>query len=218
MDLLRSTAVCAACLIWPLAATANPITTSYTGLLADPNDVALIEFSVATAGTVNMQSWGYGGGTNGAGAVIVPGGFDSYFSLFAGTGSGATFMASNDDGGCPPGNADPSTTLCLDSSLSLLLGVGAYTLAVTLPSNFSFAENDPGLYSTLGDGFIGLAGDFSDYLGNARTSSWAVDITTGAGGGNIPEPGSLTLVLAALVALGVLENARRRTGFLALAA
>ena len=137
------------------------------------NDTHAYTFAVAATSTVTIQSYGYGGssgapgGMNLAGAVIPAGGFDPYFSLFTGTGPLATFVASNDDGACPP--ATPDGGLCGDSTLSLSLSAGTYTLVVAAFDNMSLAENLGS--GTLSDGFSGL-GNYDPL----RTSNYAIDI------------------------------------------
>src|SRR5450631_4341133 len=101
-------------------------TASYTGSLdpTNPNDVFLVTFVVANPVPVTIQTYGYGGsanapgGTNAAGRVIAAGGFDSYVSAFYGTSTSAAFVASNDDGVCPPAVAAPA---CHDSRLTVVL-------------------------------------------------------------------------------------------------
>ena len=91
-------------LVMPVLASAT--TLSFAGNLdpANANDVFLASFTLSGTSNLQVQSWGYGGtlaapgGTNAAGIVIPAGGFDTYVSLFQGTGSSATFLASNDDG------------------------------------------------------------------------------------------------------------------------
>jgi hypothetical protein len=177
------------------------------------NDTLVQIFFVPAASTVTIQSYGYGGsgnapgGTNLAGAVIPAGGFDPYLSVFTGAGPTATFLASNDDGSCPPGAL--SGALCRDSGLSLSLGPGTYTLVVSAFDNLSLAENLG--TGTLGDGFTGL-GNFDP----ARTNNFAVDIS---GLGVITPPGSAVavpilnrwalLALSLMLALGA-SYARRR--------
>ena len=192
----------------PLAAVAA--TFSFAGVFADPNDVFLQEVTLSEPGSLLVQTFGYGGsgnaagGTNGAGQVIEALGFDPYVSVFAGTGPGATFLASNDDGVCGPGAGAVAEGECFDSTLDLmLLPAGGYTLALTSPFNFSFAENLG--TGTLGDGFIGLASDFG--RNTAQPGLYAVDITTGVAGPPDPEPvpapGTVTLLVVGVTALGL---------------
>lgn len=146
----------------------------------DPNDaqdVFLYPFTLSATTTVTIQSWGYGGtlsapgGKNAQGNVIPTGGFDTYLSVFSGSGPTATFLISNDDGVCPPGTI--AVGLCGDSALTLsALPAGSYTLALSSFENMSFAENLG--TGTLGDGFIAL-GSFG-----GRSNNFAVDISGGA--------------------------------------
>jgi hypothetical protein len=138
------------------------------------NSTATYKFSVSTASTVTIQSYGYGGsggaagGANLAGAVIPAGGFDPYISVFAGAGRSATFLVSNDDGACIPPSIGAS--LCPDSALSLTLPRGTYTLVIEAFENMSLAENMGS--GTLGDGFTGL-GNYDP----SRTNNFAIDIS-----------------------------------------
>ena len=166
--------------LFAIATQASAAFISVTGAL-DPlnaNDGLLISFSLSGTAAIAMQSYGFGGsakapgGTNANGLVIAPGGFDTYFSLFQGTGAAANFLVSNDDGSCPPGD---DTIACRDSGLTLPnLGAGNYILAVTVFDNFSFAENLG--TGSLGDGFIGLGTYFNNDTFSETTSNYAVDI------------------------------------------
>lgn len=212
---MRSRTLLLSLLLVPQLAFATSI--SYTGSLdpANPNDVFLTSFSLATPSAVVIQSYGYGGssdapgGTNAAGTVIPAGGFDTYLSLFQGLGSGATFLASNDDGGCGPAAPDP---VCEDSRLSFpTLAAGDYTIALTLPGNFSFAENYGS--GTLGDGFIGLQGDYFDAASaTVRSSAYAFDLTYTPAVTTTPESSSLVLFGTGLMAGVVAVRRRIATG------
>ena len=137
-------------------------------------DVVLRVVTLSSPGSLSIQSWGHGGssgapgGTNAQGAAIPGGGFDPYLSVFSGSGPTATFLASNDDGACPPGTVDAA--LCGDSTLTLpALPAGSYTVAISAFLNMSLAENLGS--GTLGDGFVGL-GSFG-----TRSNLYAVDIS-----------------------------------------
>lgn len=112
-----------AALVAPLA---HAEALSFVGSLApdDPNDVFVTSFTLLLPSAVAIQTLNFGGGTNAAGTLIAAGGFDPYVSLFSGVGAGATFLASNDDGLCPPGHGAPA---CADSTLVTgLLAAGTY--------------------------------------------------------------------------------------------
>jgi hypothetical protein len=195
---------------------------SFTGSLDpnNPNDVYLATITLSSASDLIVQSWGYGGssgapgGTNAAGTVITSGGFDTYLSLFSGTGPTATFVASNDDGGCGPASPDPASGgYCEDSRLDLTdLAAGSYTIALTLPFNYSIAENYG--YGDLGDGFINLQGSYyDDATGEVRTPNFAFDVTADGLTSTTttsatPEPSSIAL-LATGITLAA-EHLRRR--------
>ena len=169
----------------------------------DANDVFLFPF--ALAGTdLRVQTFGDGGtgnapgGTNAVRMVISDGGFDPYLTLFRGTGPNATFFASNDDGLCPPGAPAPA---CEDSTLMLSgLAQGAYTLALTVFDNFSFAENLG--TGTLGDGFIGLGDYFDQASGTARSPNFAFDISSSGSFTPAPVPEPQGLVLTGTILIG----------------
>jgi hypothetical protein len=189
---------------------------SLTGSLDpnDANDVLLFAFTLGSSSKLTIQTYGYDGsanapgGTNAAGTVIPGGGFDPYVSLFVGSGPGATFLGSNDDGSCPPGVG--VSFFCPDSTLiQNPLPAGAYTLALSVFDNFSFAENLG--TGTLGDGFIGLGDYFDQITGTLRTSHYAVDIvadTTVAPLAATPEPPGLALLGAVII--GALLRRRHR--------
>ncbi len=118
-----------AAVIGTLAARADIL--SYQGDLTSPTDSAsgLIVFTLLQSGTVDFQTWGFGGGTNGSGDVISPGGFDPFLSVFSGTGDGATFIDGMSDifgdsydpyQGCPPaGKRAIGGLVCGDVHMSL---------------------------------------------------------------------------------------------------
>jgi len=184
---------------------------SFIGNFVNDNDVQLFSFTLLNPGTVTVQTWGYGGGTNAAGMPIAPGGFESTLSIFnapSGTAAGGPF----DPGGtpCAPRNIDPNLlplTLCLDAYGQAALPAGNYFLSLTQ------SPNEP-VSGDLGDGFFftdavpdpNFNNHFVGTLGLQRDSHWAVDILSVDAasqiGGTTPEPASAALVAGAMVLAG----------------
>jgi len=114
----------------------------YTSPITGPDDfdrafnIAVHPFSTSTAGVVTFSSNGFG-----------LGGFDAVLSVFEGTGDSAVYLH-HEFAPIGPG----------DFSFDLNLGIGTYTLAVTM---FGSEPCAPGLCSgplagTFGDGFTNL--------------------------------------------------------------
>jgi len=175
-------------------------TISDTGSLLSPEDTVLINLALVADGSVTLQTYGFGGGTNAAGAVIPSGGFDPFVGLFSGTGPGAAFIDGTSDiltnyfPGCPPAGTVTIGSIpgqCGDVNLQFSgLTAGTYTVllsdAAYLPSA---VFEDSGV---LGDGFVDLTGgvfqtcyDANDC--NTDTANWALDITT-SGSSSVPSP------------------------------
>ena len=167
---------------------------SYTGILNDPNQVLLFNFSVGAPSTVTLRSYSYSGGTMADGTVIADGGFDPILALFDSTGA---FIDDDDDGG--PG---------YDVLLTRALDPGNYTVAVTAYSNFAIPPN-------LSEGFDG-GGSFG-----GRTNFWAFDILNVSQatqvGGAVPEPATWAMMLFGFGATGVALRRQRRKNALAIA-
>jgi len=204
---------------------ATGATISYTGALASPEDASTqITVTLASAGSLSLQTWGFGGGTNAALALIPAGGFDPFVGLFSGTGAGAAFIDGTSDDlsnfpgnqGCPPAGTVTigGSPVCGDVAMSFSLPAGTYTVLLTdgayIP-NAVFETN-----GMLGDGFTDLTSGFQtcDNAGNCvpDTANWALDITTPGSGGTVPEPGGLWMCGIGAV-LWVAASRRRRTKF-----
>jgi hypothetical protein len=196
--------------------TASAGTVSYTGTLASFDDASTqITVNLASAGNLDLQTWGFGGGTNAAGAVIPAGGFDPFIGVFAGTGSGATFIDGTSDTlsnfgsfqGCPPaGTVDIGGSVCGDITLSFSLAAGTYTVLLT-DGNYTPAAVF-GIGGTLGDGFFDFTGGALQTCNGdtciTPTANWALDVTTPDSTASTPEPGGagicgLGLAMLALV-------------------
>ena len=144
------------------------------------DNVALYTFTVTTPGAVDIVSTGFAAG-----------GVDPYFTLFTGSGTGATFLDSNYDQAFSTGG---------DFTWAGALAVGTYEIALGSFANMSFAENSGD--GTLGDGFIFLGEPGS--LGNG---SYSLTLTT-----PVPEPSGTWLMAVGLAALATRSLRARRAG------
>ncbi len=187
---------------------------SFEGLFLTDDQVQLFDFTLATGSTVTLQSLEYGGGTNAHSQVIPAGGFDTFFTLFAGDG---TQISTNDDIGCGGAtNKNIITGVCLDAYTSGPLPAGSYVLALTQSANEPIGNLGDG-FTEAGQGdytpaFYGTPGctAFCDAFGGIDNGNWAVDIlnvtsATEVGAGATPEPstwvlstGGIALLLVAL--------------------
>jgi hypothetical protein len=199
-------------------------TVSYTGSLASPEDsTTQITVTMATAGTLGLQTWGFGGGTNAADNVIPAGGFDSFVGVFSGTGDSATYIDGASDilgsygAGCPPAGTVTigKGAVCGDITLSESLAAGTYTVLLTDAGYIPAATFGAG--TTLGDGFFDLTpGVFqtcnvvgSDTTCITPTADWALDISTpDSAPPPVPEPAGLWLFGIPLIAWGAASQRR----------
>jgi hypothetical protein len=156
--------------MFALGVSAQAASISYQGTFGADDQVQLINFTLNSATTATMVSFGYGGGTNSMGTVIPPGGFDTFFTLFAGDGSQ---IDTNDDEGC--GNVNSGNGGCLDAWLSESLAAGTYTLALTQSGNDPMGSLSDGFTEQEQGNFTCPQG-FCDAFGDQQNGSWAVDI------------------------------------------
>jgi hypothetical protein len=188
-------------------------TVSYTGTFLQDDDVRSFAFSVSAPGTVIVQTFGYAGGTNGAGSLIAAGGFDPTVSLFDST--GALLLYQDDDTPeCNVVAADPVTGECFDVYLTTTLAAGSYLAVIT---QFDNHANGPSLsdgFTQDGAGNFTAAfgcepGIFCDVDADARTGAFALDITTP--NAVVPVPAAGWLFAGGLAALSGLRKIGRRT-------
>jgi hypothetical protein len=172
---------------------------SFTGNLANDDDVQLFSFYLASPSTVTLRTWSYAGGTNAAGTVIPSGGFDPVIALFDG---GGNLMAQNDDGPGVP--FDPNSGTAFDALLTTNLAAGTYTVSLMQYANFAIGP-------TLADGFYGSGrSGFVDTTGSQRTSFWALDILNTESAALVPEPAPIALLALGLAGLGVTRRLKKQ--------
>jgi hypothetical protein len=160
------------------------------------------DFTVAASSTVQAITFSYGGGTNGNGMAIAPGGFEPYLSLFDALGN---FLSSTLFGvTCPPGgNTNAGSGQCFDVLLDAgVLAPGNYAITISAFENMSFAENSG--VGGLADGFTGLGN-----LASAEDTHYAFDVILESAS-PVPEPASLELTGCAVLAAFLMS--RRRIG------
>jgi hypothetical protein len=201
---------------------------SCTGTLGTPEDVFEKDFMVTGGADIEIQTFGFGGGTNAAGNSISAGGFDSLIALFSGppetilTDLSGNPIASDPSTtqffpGCGPAGTVVigSTPVCGDNRYTVGLMPGTYVLLLSDADYMPFAFNPgPPASLLLSDGFADLTGGaFQTCTSSAdcRTDSgnFAVDIRALQGQiSPVPEPDILGLLGIGLAAF-VYRNGNR---------
>ena len=182
------------------------------GTIGTDDAIQLFNVTVATAGVVDIRSYGYAGGTTSIGTVAPRGGFDTILTLFD---SAGIFLTGNDDGA---GTAtDPLTGLAADARITTNLGAGSYILALTQYDSFSIGDLADGFAETGNPNFTADPGfalggacpgnmfrDISGTAGRCRTGNWTMDfvnVSSVTPIAAVPEPSALLL---AALGLGLL--------------
>lgn len=189
----------------------SALTLAYSGELASDDEIVwLPAFTLSTPFSVGLQTWSFGGGVNAAATPIAAGGFAPVISLFEAEGD-QTLLSLSQAGvaGCGAGAADAATGYCWDIGTDIALAAGSYVIALTQDDNLPLGPWRADGFLRQGAGnFTG--GPFQLFTGDLRDGHWALDITLPDPNLSVPLPGSLGLVLLALLALTTLDGAQRR--------
>jgi hypothetical protein len=113
------------------------------GTIGTDDAIQLFNVTVATAGLVDIRSYGYAGGATSTGTVVPRGGFDTILTLFSASG---VFIDDNDDGAGAA--VDPITGQAADARITGNLAAGSYILALTQYDNFSIGNLTDGFGET----------------------------------------------------------------------
>jgi hypothetical protein len=192
---------------------------TWQGLFTYDDDLQLFNLTVAAANSVDIRSYGYGGGTTSTGTIVPSGGFDTILTLFDQNGA---FLADNDEG---TGVAiDPLTGRAFDARLTTNLVPGSYVAALTQFDNFSLGNLADGFAETGHPNFTAdptfTAGgacpgnmfrDISGTAGRCRDGNWAVDFVNVASvtpQAPVPEPAALILSVLSLGCLILVVSCR----------
>jgi hypothetical protein len=155
-------------------------------------NVALFEFTVASASTFTITSRGY---NDVLGNTPNVDGFDAYVAIFGGSGHAAVFLEEFFNP-VAPGDFQATTGV---------LGAGVHTLAISMWNNFACGNGGCVASSgTLGDAFSGLS---NPDLG--RALYFEVDLES-TGGAPVPEPSTMLLVGSGAVGMIAGRYRRRR--------
>jgi hypothetical protein len=163
---------------------------SCNGTFGTSEDAFVETFTLVGSSIITVQTYGFGGGTNAAGTVISPGGFDPLVALFSGVATNATILT--DGGGNPIASADtlfglfspgcpPAGTVmvgtvpgnCGDDRLTVALGAGSYTLLLS-DANFLPLAVDPGIV-----GPVDLTDTTSSNYGSSTNTGAYTDLSGG---------------------------------------
>lgn len=168
----------------------------FLGTFTEDDDYVLLPFSITSADTVTIRSYGYAGGTTVGGIHVAGGGFAPNAILFDSTGAE---IQSDNGGHCGITGHDAVTGNCDDPYFQDVLSAGSYTLALVVWDNTSDGIQSDGFFQTGNPGFtcaeFGLTGNFCDVttaLGALRTGNYAVEIS--ANDLVTPEPSPFALI------------------------
>lgn len=189
------------------------------GTIPTDDAVQRFDFTVATAGSIDIRSYGYAGGTTSTGTVIPRGGFDTILTLFSASG---VFLSENDDGAGAA--TDPQTGQASDARITANLAAGNYILTLTQYDNFSIGNLAAGFGETGHPNFTAdpsfasggscpgnMFRDISGTDGRCRNGNWALafnNVASVTPVAAVPEPAALLFTGIGLCAL-LLTRVRR---------
>lgn len=195
---VRSLALLAICFAVALTAKAQTSTT-INGTFSTDNQIFTYTFSNTSAQDFTFFTTSYGGGMNSNGSFTSAGGFVPVLTLFSSS-SGNALAFGGGDGMCHgTANADPTTGLCEDAYLTLLLGAGSYTLDLTEFPNVALGGLNDGFLAGSDPNFTGTTcnGSSSQFLQVdvapcvQRNDNFSLNVSTSP----VPEPSTWLFML-----------------------
>jgi hypothetical protein len=185
---------------------------TFSGSFNQDDNMPEFQFTISAISTVSLESFSYGGD----GSTVSPGGFAPVLSVFGVGGSGPLTLLGFDDGGVAPAGCgsrliDPATHLCFDADLMLpSLNPGTYLVVLTENDNTPNGPDFAGGFNEQGNGnFTG--GPFLDPFGNQRTPNFDFTISGADSAASLPEPSTVSLLIAGLGLLAFKRKMRLRT-------
>ena len=173
---------------------------SFQSSFSTDDQVQLFSVVLGSNSTVTFRTYGYAGGTDAAGMIISPGGFDPELTWYMADG---TEIGNNNDGGCT--HVATYLGACLDSYAQVFLTAGSYTVALTESGNDPNGDLSTGVAEQGNPTFTATGacnGPFCDFNGNQLNGKWEVDllnVTSASGpGSTVPEPASILLTIGGL--------------------
>lgn len=171
---------------------------SFSGQFSSDDDRYYANFTVEQDSEVFFTSYGYAGGVNASGEVVLDGGFDPYLTVFSSSGG---YIWEEDDG---RGVVSASSGLDYDTYMVLDLMAGDYVAVLTQADNFYLFGDYLADSSWFGSGTLG----FVDSEGFQRSNNFSFDIE-GVGINPVPLPASVWLFLSAISSL-LIANRRKK--------